>query len=86
MTIKCLVSSTDLFWLFCVANGRAAMVGFTSIALTELSAHTPALEQIGQTVPAIILVSLTLTFATIVPKLVSGSSLKDLHEVRCASS
>lgn len=64
------------------ANGRAAMLGFTSVALSELSSHTPALEQMANGFPAIVLVSLTLTFATIVPKIVSGSSLKELHEVR----
>lgn len=61
------------------ANGRAAMLGFTGLALTEVSSHTPALEQVANSIPAIILVSLTFTVATILPKLVSGSSLKDLH-------
>ena len=65
----------------CAANGRAAMLGFSSLALTELSTHTPALEQAANAVPGIILLSLALTFATIVPKLVSGTSLKELHEV-----
>jgi len=62
------------------ANGRAAMVGFTSLALTEASKHTPALEQLGNSWAGIILVSLALSFATIVPKLVSGTSLKELHD------
>lgn len=61
------------------ANGRAAMLGFTGLALTEFSKHTPALEQIANSIPAIILVSLTFTVATVLPKLVSGSSLKELH-------
>ncbi len=56
------------------------MLGFTGLALTELSSHTPALEQLGASAASIVLVSLALTFATIVPKLVSGSSLKDLHD------
>lgn len=30
------------------ANGRAAMIAFASLALTELSNHTPALEQVKQ--------------------------------------
>ena len=62
------------------ANGRAAMLAFASVASTELSQHTPALEQTLNSIPAIVLLSLTLTFATIVPKLVSGSSLSDLHK------
>ena len=60
-------------------NGRLAMLGFASVAAGELSLHTPALEQTLNAIPAIILLSLTISFATIVPKLVSGSSLKDLH-------
>lgn len=57
------------------------MLGFASVALNELSTHTPALEQAGNSIISIILVSLAFTFATVVPKLVSGSSLKDLHAV-----
>ena len=55
------------------------MLGFASVAATELSLHTPALEQTLNSIPAIILLSLTLSAATIIPKLVSGSSLADLH-------
>ncbi len=57
------------------------MIGFLCAALTEHSSHVPALEQAsGLGALSAIFVSLTLVFATIVPKLVSGSSLKDLHE------
>ena len=62
------------------------MLGFTSLALSELSTHTPALEQTANAIPSIILVSFTLAFATIVPKLVSGTSLKELHEVASSSN
>lgn len=68
--------------LMCAANGRVAMLGFSSLALNELSTHTPALEQAANAVPAIIFVSLAFTFATIVPKLVSGTSLKVCQALR----
>eukprot|EP00955_Chlamydomonas_euryale_P116815 366441-Chlamydomonas_euryale.AAC.13 len=60
------------------ANGRAAMIGFASLALTEVSSHTPALEQLSAAAPSIVVVSLLLSVATVMPKIVSGSSLSDL--------
>jgi len=78
---RTLTSVADLCRSTHAVNGRCAMLAFASAALNEVSTHTPVLEQAANAVPAIILLSLTLTFATIVPKIVSGSSLKDLHEV-----
>ncbi|GIL59081.1 hypothetical protein Vafri_14036 [Volvox africanus] len=60
-------------------NGRIAMIGFVSILGPELSKKQPVLEQIGDSWIPIILFSLTITFASILPKIVSGVSLKDLH-------
>ncbi len=60
-------------------NGRVAMIGFVSILGPEISKKQPVLEQIGDNWFWIILFGLTMTFASILPKIVSGSSLKDLH-------
>ncbi|KAG1678270.1 hypothetical protein FOA52_013891 [Chlamydomonas sp. UWO 241] len=61
------------------ANGRAAMLGFAAIAITELSSHTPAAEQLSSSVPSILFVSLLLAVATVMPKVVSGAPLAQLH-------
>ncbi|GFH32226.1 low molecular mass early light-inducible protein HV90, chloroplastic, partial [Haematococcus lacustris] len=61
-------------------NGRAAMWAFASFALTELKSHTPVLEQMGEGWLAAILFSLLITTASITPKLLSGVSLKQLHD------
>mmetsp|Transcript_35007 Transcript_35007/g.88647 ORF Transcript_35007/g.88647 Transcript_35007/m.88647 type:complete len:193 (-) Transcript_35007:554-1132(-) len=60
-------------------NGRVAMWAFASFAATELSSHTPVLEQFASGWAAAVLFSMTITFASITPKLLSGTSLKDLH-------
>ncbi|KAF8068235.1 Low molecular mass early light-inducible protein HV90 [Scenedesmus sp. PABB004] len=60
-------------------NGRLAMLGFAGIALAEFKQQVPAAEQFGADVGGVALLSLALTFASIFPKFVSGSSLKDLH-------
>ncbi|GLC41961.1 hypothetical protein PLESTF_000104900 [Pleodorina starrii] len=60
-------------------NGRVAMIGFVSILGPELSKKQPVLEQIGDSWFLIILFSLTITFASLLPKIVSGNSLKDLN-------
>ncbi|EFJ44207.1 hypothetical protein VOLCADRAFT_76453 [Volvox carteri f. nagariensis] len=60
-------------------NGRVAMIGFVSILAPELTKKQPVLEQIGDSWFPIILFSLTITFASILPKIVSGTSLKELH-------
>jgi hypothetical protein len=57
------------------------MIGFTSVALNEFSAHTPALDQTIAAIPAVIGFSMLITLATIMPKLVSGSSLRELLDV-----
>lgn len=57
------------------------MIGFTSVALNEFSTHTPALDQFIASAPSVIAFSMLFTLATIMPKLVSGSSLKDLLAV-----
>ncbi|PNW78882.1 hypothetical protein CHLRE_09g393173v5 [Chlamydomonas reinhardtii] len=62
-------------------NGRVAMMGFVSILGPELSKKQPVLEQVGDAWFGILLFSLTITFASILPKLVSGVSLKELHSV-----
>lgn len=62
-------------------NGRLAMLGFAGLALTELKSSTPALEQLGNDVVGILLLALSLTFASITPKMVSGRSLQELHSV-----
>ncbi|PNH02791.1 Low molecular mass early light-inducible protein HV90, chloroplastic [Tetrabaena socialis] len=60
-------------------NGRLAMIGFVSILGPELAKKQPVLEQMGSTWFAMILFSLLITFASLLPKLVSGNSLADLH-------
>jgi len=61
-------------------NGRLAMWAFASIVAGELGSKTPALEQLASGWPAAILFSITITAASIFPKVVSGYSLKDLLE------
>jgi hypothetical protein len=56
-----------------------AMLGFAGIALTELNQQVPAAEQFANDVSGVALLAVTLTFASIFPKFVSGCSLK----VRC---
>ena len=55
------------------------MLGFAAIAAAELSTQTPALEQFGSDWLGVALMSVTLSLASVFPKLVSGSSLADLH-------
>ncbi len=57
------------------------MIGFVSILGPELSKKQPVLEQVGDAWFGVLLFSLTITFASILPKLVSGVPLKELHEV-----
>jgi hypothetical protein len=56
-----------------------AMLGFAGIALAELKEQIPAAEQFSNDVGGVLLLGITLTLASIFPKFVSGSSLKDLH-------
>ncbi|GFR47590.1 hypothetical protein Agub_g9324, partial [Astrephomene gubernaculifera] len=60
-------------------NGRIAMIGFVSILGPELSKKQPVLEQMGDAWFGVLLFSLTIATASILPKLVSGISLKELH-------
>eukprot|EP00955_Chlamydomonas_euryale_P014410 155138-Chlamydomonas_euryale.AAC.5 len=55
------------------------MLGFANLALTELSSHTPALEQVAAGAVPAVLLSLLLAVATVMPKIVSGSALSALH-------
>lgn len=60
-------------------NGRVAMLGFASVAAAELSSKTPALEQAGDAWLSIVFVSALFSIASIMPKFISGTSLKELH-------
>lgn len=60
-------------------NGRVAMIGFVSILGPEISKQQPLIEQIGNNWLFIILFATTITFASILPKIISGISLKELH-------
>lgn len=60
-------------------NGRIAMMGFAGAAAAELSNHTPVLEQFSSSWFGVLLFTFSIGFASIVPKVVSGTSLKDLH-------
>lgn len=53
-----------------------AMLGFAGIALAELQQQVPAAEQFSNDVSGVLLLSVTLTLASIFPKFVSGTSLK----------
>jgi len=57
-------------------NGRVAMLGFVGIMLAEHGSKTPALEQFGDDVLGIALLSLAITLGSLFPKFASGSSLK----------
>ncbi|KXZ54198.1 hypothetical protein GPECTOR_5g292 [Gonium pectorale] len=60
-------------------NGRIAMIGFVSILGPEISKKQPVLEQLGDAWFGVILFSFTIAFASILPKLIAGVPLKDLH-------
>lgn len=57
-------------------NGRMAMLGFVGIMLAEHSSKVPALEQFGDDVVGVTLLSIAITLGSIFPKFASGSSLK----------
>jgi hypothetical protein len=57
-------------------NGRAAMLGFVGIASAELSSQATAAEQLGDDIVGWGLLVITLTLASVFPKLVSGNSLE----------
>lgn len=59
-----------------------AMIGFAGIALAELQQGVGAGEQFAGDAVGVTLLSLALTFASIFPKFVSGTSLK----VGCTAS
>jgi hypothetical protein len=52
------------------------MMGWAGIALAELKSGVPAAEQFGSDIGGVLLLSVTLTLASLFPKFVSGSSLK----------
>lgn len=53
-----------------------AMLGFAGIALAELKDKVPAGEQLANDVVGVVLLSLTFTLASLLPKFLSGYSLK----------
>jgi hypothetical protein len=55
------------------------MISFASILSSELSTHTTILEQAPNAIFSIISIMVALTVATLVPKFVTGTSLKELH-------
>eukprot|EP00199_Chlamydomonas_sp_CCMP681_P006390 CAMPEP_0119107140 /NCGR_PEP_ID=MMETSP1180-20130426/8395_1 /TAXON_ID=3052 ORGANISM="Chlamydomonas cf sp, Strain CCMP681" /NCGR_SAMPLE_ID=MMETSP1180 /ASSEMBLY_ACC=CAM_ASM_000741 /LENGTH=193 /DNA_ID=CAMNT_0007092583 /DNA_START=40 /DNA_END=621 /DNA_ORIENTATION=- len=59
-------------------NGRLAMWAFAAMALAEVQTHTPALEQIGENWLSAVLLTTTILSASILPKLATGRSLKEL--------
>jgi hypothetical protein len=61
-------------------NGRLAMLGFLAAALAERKDGTPVLEQLGGDWLGPLLLAVSLTMASIFPKIVSGTSLKELNE------
>jgi hypothetical protein len=60
-------------------NGRVAMISYALILSSELSSHTTILEQAPNAIFSIVSLSIALSIASVIPKFVSGSSLKDLH-------
>ena len=53
-----------------------AMLGFAGMALTELKTQVPAAEQLSGDVVGVLLLSITLTLASLFPKFSSGTSLR----------
>lgn len=53
-----------------------AMLGFAGMALTELKTQVPAAEQLSGDVVGVLLLSITLTLASLLPKFSSGTSLR----------
>lgn len=51
------------------------MLGFVGVASTELSQHITATEQLSDDLLGVGLLALSLTIASVMPKLVSGNSL-----------
>ncbi|KAK9861974.1 hypothetical protein WJX84_009429 [Apatococcus fuscideae] len=61
-------------------NGRLAMMAFFAGVVAERVGHKSIVEQAGQAVGPVILFMALISFASIIPKYSSGSSLKDLLE------
>ncbi|MEW5305322.1 MAG: hypothetical protein WDW38_005637 [Sanguina aurantia] len=60
-------------------NGRAAMIGFTNIMFSEMGDTHTAWSQLSDNWFGILLFGGIITLASIMPKVVSGTSLKTLH-------
>jgi hypothetical protein len=60
-------------------NGRLSMIGFVGIALAEHKDGVAALAQLGDDWLGPLLLAISLTMASVFPKIVSGSSLAELH-------
>lgn len=60
-------------------NGRLAMLGFLGIALAEHKDGVSAVSQLGGDVLGPLLLALSLTMASVFPKIVSGTPLRELH-------
>jgi hypothetical protein len=60
-------------------NGRLAMLGFVAAALGERQEGATALAQLGGDVLGPLLLAVSLTLASVAPKIVSGTPLAELH-------
>lgn len=61
-------------------NGRLAMLAFVAVAFGELTTGKSVLEQVPTVPFRIVIVSLLISAASIIPKYSSGTSLHDLTE------
>lgn len=59
-------------------NGRLAMLGFAGIALSEMSSHTPVLEQWSNNWVLAVFYMLLISLGSLMPKFASGFPLKEL--------
>lgn len=61
-------------------NGRLAMLGFAGTALSELGTHSTMADQFSNSWFTVIFFMLLITFASLMPKLGSGYSLKQMQD------
>lgn len=61
-------------------NGRIAMMAFAFVSLYEVTGHRSVVQQLQDTPTKTILFMLLISIASLVPKYVSGVSLKDLYD------
>jgi hypothetical protein len=61
-------------------NGRVAMLAFAAAAAAESSTHVSVADQFGAAWPGVLIIMALIMLGSLLPKFVTGYSLKELHE------